>query len=247
MRPTTQVERPYHVYVVEDDAAVRDTLSKYLGHQGVFVTPMAGAEEMLLRLRRYRPDLIVMDANLPKRSGLDACRKLRADGDEIPIIFLSSHGDEIDRVLGLEMGADDYLIKPFSARELLARARAILRRAARAPGVPRAEMAPVNIGECVFDLSRRTLRRDNDERMLGDVEYALLSELTINAGIPLSRERLLATSHSRADDVSVRAVDTGVSRLRKLVEPNPMIPRFIQTVRRHGYVFVRDAGLVTKG
>lgn len=236
--------RPYHLFVVEDDVALRDMLCGYLEKQGVVITPMASAEEMLHRIHRLRPDLIVLDVGLPKMTGLEACRQLRAEGDHVPIIFLTARGEEIDRLLGLEMGADDYLCKPFSARELLARARAVLRRAAFTPGAPLDSSASIQIGACVFEVAARRLHCGGEVRALNTVEYAMLAELTTNAGVIVSRERLIAVSHTRREAVSLRAVDAAVVRLRRALEPDPAVPRYIQTVRGHGYVFVPDGNKV---
>jgi len=237
-KPPLDAERPYHLYVVEDDAALRDMLSAYLEKQGMAVTAMPTAEDMLHRINRLRPDLIVLDVGLPKMTGLEACQKLRHDGDRVPIILLTARSEEIDRVLGLEMGADDYLSKPFSARELLARVRAVLRRAAFTPGSPLDFSAAIQIGEYVFQVSSRSIFRGNESRVLNTVEYAMLAELTTNPNVTVSRDRLMAVSHTRKDAVSLRAVDAAVVRLRKALEPDPAMPRYIQTVRGHGYVFV---------
>lgn len=234
----TASARPYRLFVVEHDAALRDMLCSYLEQQGLAVTPMASAQEMLHRIDRLRPDLIVLDVGQPGMSGLDACRRLRAEGDRVPIILSTAHAEPVDRVLGLEMGADDFLSKPFIVRELLARVRAVLRRAAFTPGEPLASNDAIRIGDYVFRVATRSLSRGNDVRVLNTVEYALLAELTINAGVTVSRERLVAVSHTRKKSVSLRAVDAAMVRLRKLLEPDPAMPRYIQTVRGHGYVFV---------
>lgn len=231
-------EHPYHVFVVEDDVALRDMLCSYLEKQGLGVTATANAEDMLHRIRRLRPDLVVLDIGLPKMSGLDACQRLRAEGDHVPIILLTARDDEIDRVLGLEMGADDYVSKPFSTRELLARVRAVLRRAAFTPGAPLHSSASIQIGEYVFKVADRSLRHGSGVRVLSGVQYAMLAELTTNAGVVVSRERLIAAAHARDDAISLRAVDVAVGRLRKALEPDPAMPRYIQTVRGHGYIFV---------
>ena len=231
-------DKPYHLYVVEDDAAMRDMLTAYLERQGMAVTAMASAEELMRRIHRLRPDLIVLDVMLPGESGLDACRRLREQGDRVPIIVLTARTEEIDRVLGLEMGADDYLGKPFSARELLARIRAVLRRAPMLPGLPAASEREIAIGEHTFVPATRSLLGHGELKVLSTVEYAMLSELVSNPHVPISRERLLAVSHSRTDSLLARTVDVAVMRLRKLVEPDPAMPRFIQTVRGHGYMFV---------
>jgi two-component system, OmpR family, phosphate regulon response regulator OmpR len=231
--------KPYHLYVVEDDASVRDMLADYLEKQGMVVTAMRSADEMLKRIHRLRPDLIVLDVGLPGMSGLDACRKLRGEGDRVPIILLTARSEEVDRVVGLEMGADDYLGKPFSARELLARIHAVLRRASFLPGTPMDDKASIQIGEYTFVVAARSLRgSDGKQRVLNTVEYTLLCELALNANVPISRERLLAVSHGRDDDLLLRTVDTAIMRLRRIVEPDPAQPRYIQTVRGQGYMFV---------
>ncbi|WP_282829089.1 response regulator [Pelomonas sp. V22] len=236
--PGLVTERPFHIYVVEDDAEVRDLVASYLSAQGLAVSAMASAEEMMQRLPRLRPDLLLMDVGLPGRSGLEACQRLRVEGDRLPVILLTGRNDEVDRVLGLEMGADDYLAKPFSPRELLARIHAVLRRTAVLLGSPQVGSASVRIGEYMFFPAERSLHRDGEVRVLNTVEYALLAELSANPGVAVSRERLLAASHDRKDRVTLRAVDAGVMRLRKLVEPDPAMPRYIQTLRGRGYMFV---------
>jgi two-component system, OmpR family, phosphate regulon response regulator OmpR len=239
--PTSDPGKPFHLFVVEDDAALREMLVSYLEKQGLAVTAMNNAEEMLKRMHRLRPDLVVLDVGLPRLSGLEACRQLRAEGDRVPIILLTARTEEIDRVLGLEMGADDYLGKPFSARELLARVRAVLRRSAGAPGTPVGGNAPVRIGQYQFVPASRSLHRldrEHEVRVLSTVEYAMLAELVLNPGVAVSRERLLSASHSRSDTLLLRTVDTAVMRLRRLLEPDPSEPRYLQTVRGHGYMFV---------
>lgn len=232
------IESRCHLYVVEDDAAMRDMLGGYLQKQGLAVTTMAQAEEMFRGLNAQRPDLIIMDVGLPGMDGLDACRRLRAGGDDVPLILLTARGEEIDRVLGLEMGADDYLSKPFSARELLARVKAILRRAQQPQRGGASEDVGVQIGECIFWPAARSLQRGNETRVLNSVEFAMLAELVQQANEPVSRERLLEVSHAGKGDVMLRAVDAAIMRLRKALEPDPARHRYIQTVRGHGYVFV---------
>jgi two-component system phosphate regulon response regulator OmpR len=229
---------PHHLYIVEDDASLREMLQGYFEQQGLMVTAMASAEEMLQRVQRLRPDLILLDIALPGMSGLEACQRLRLGGDRIPIILLTARGDEVDRVIGLEMGADDYVGKPFSIRELLARARSLLRRAAVPPGGVANARGTLRIGEHTFVAATRTLHKGQSVRVLSTVEYALLVELTNSPGVPVGRERLLAVSHARSDVVLLRAVDAAIMRLRKLLEPDAAVPRYIQTVRSQGYMFV---------
>jgi two-component system phosphate regulon response regulator OmpR len=230
--------RPHHLFIVEDDPALRDMLAEYLEKQGLAVTVMSSAEDLLRRIHRLRPDLVVLDVGLPGMSGLDACRRLRAEGDRVPIVLLTARSEEVDRVVGLEMGADDYLGKPFSARELLARVRAVLRRSEVVPGVPRGQAAPVRIGSWTFASASRSLHQGDEVRVLSNIEYSLLAELVANPRVPISRERLLAATHGRADAVLLRTIDVSVMRLRRVLEPDPAEPRYIQTVRGMGYMYV---------
>lgn len=161
----------------------------------------------------------------------------------MPLILVTARNEEIDRVLGLEMGADDYLSKPFSSRELLARVRALLRRVPRhRPPLPdEADTQPdatVRIGEHLFMAASRSLQRGGQMRILSTVEYAILAELVLHPHAAITRERLLQVSHPKDDGVMPRAVDASIVRLRKALEPEPARPRYIQTVRGHGYVFV---------
>ena len=238
------MNKPHHLYVVEDDAALREMLCAYLEKQGLAVTAMPSAEDMLRRIDRLRPDLIVLDVTLPGMSGLQACQRLRAEGDRVPIILLTARVEEVDRVLGLEMGADDYLGKPFSARELLARINAVLRRTAVLPGLPQMHLAEVLVGEHRFSPATRSLAHaaSGMVRVLGGVEFAMLAELVAHPGVPMSRERLVSASHERGEEVQARTVDVGIMRLRRILEPDPAEPRYIQTVRGHGYMFVPGQG-----
>lgn len=240
--------KPTHLFVVEDDPSTRELICSYLTEHAFTVTALQSTEEMLRRIDRNRPDLIIMDISLPGLSGLDACLRIRATGDRVPIILLTARIEEIDRVLGLEMGADDYLGKPFSPRELLARIRAILRRSAFVPGVPNVDQGNVRIGRLTLEAAtRRLIGPDRAWQALTTVEYALLVEFVHNPMIALSRERLLAMMHGRANDLLPRTVDVAVMRLRKIIEPNPSEPRYIQTVRKLGYMFVPDVDSGTAG
>lgn len=236
---TAPTETPHHVFVVEDDDAMRNMLGDYLDRQGLRVTRMSRAEELMREVPQTSPDLVVLDIGLPGMSGLDACRALRLGGYDMPLILLTARCEEVDRVLGLEMGADDYLGKPFSARELLARIRAALRRAHGQVTAPKAETGQeVRIGQHVFDIAARSLRHGSQMRMLNPVEYAMLSELVRSPQVTITREALVSASHSEPDAVMLRAVDAAIMRLRKIVEEDPARPRHIQTVRGQGYVFV---------
>jgi len=240
-RDDAAMNKPFHVHIVDADRASRSALCAYFEAHGLTVTPMESATELLRRLHRNRPDMIIMDSTLPGMSGTQACQRLRAEGDRVPVILLSERNEEIDRVLGLEMGADDLLGKPCSPRELLARVHAVLRRSIVPPGLPMLAMAPVPIGTLQFDIASRCLVQGGQLHVLSTVEYAVLAELVANPGVAVSRERLLAASHSRAEGLLLRAVDVAVMRLRKRVEPDPAQPRYLQTIRGHGYMFVPAA------
>jgi two-component system phosphate regulon response regulator OmpR len=230
------------ILIVDDDIEIRGLLERYLKENGFAVRAVSNGQQMDGVLARERFACLVLDLMMPGEDGLSICRRIRADQNDIPVIMLTAKGDDIDRILGLEMGADDYLAKPFNPRELLARIRALLRRRrlpADAPGAPALD------GEFVFadvriDLAARTLTKDGSQHRLTTGEFALLSALIARPGRPLSRERLLELTQPNDPDVSDRSIDLQVHRLRRLVEADPAAPRFIQTVRGHGYVFVPD-------
>jgi len=236
------MSRPPHLYVVEDDRDLRSMLCAYFARYGIKASPMSSAEEMFAKLALELPDLIVLDVGLPGQSGLGACEQLRRRGDPVGVILLTARTDEVDRVVGLEMGADDYVSKPFSARELLARARAVLRRSSSGaqPVKPPAPADAVRIGDWTYLPTSRSLHRGQEMRILNTVEQALLATLTATPGKPVTRERLLAASHEKKDAGLLRAVDAAIMRLRRVVESVPSNPRYIKTVRFHGYMFVPD-------
>jgi two-component system phosphate regulon response regulator OmpR len=229
-----------HLLLVAPPEPALAPLQDYLQQQGLRLTSVHSVREMERRLPRLRPDLIVLDAALPGMAAFEACRRLRAEGERRGLVLLGAGADEVDRVLALEMGADDVLGRPFSPRELLARLRAVLRRASMEPAPAAGPVQGlVNIGDHQFDLAARSLRRGGGLRMLAAVEYALLAELVLHPHVPLSRERLAAVSHPQQPQaVSARAIDTAIVRLRRLLEPEPARPRHIQTVRGQGYMFV---------
>jgi two-component system, OmpR family, phosphate regulon response regulator OmpR len=226
------------LFVVEDDPAARQMLCDYLVKQGFGVVALTSAEELLLRIHRNRPDLVILDVSLPGMSGLQACKQLRHQGDKVPIILLTALTEEIDRVLGFEMGADDYLGKPYSPRELVGRVRAVLRRVGLQSGLLSA--APdIQMGQVVFQPHARCISwADGRQMTLGSVDYALLFDLATNPQVVISRERLLASAHGNSHTFLPRTVDVAVMRLRKIIEPNPAEPRHLQTVRNRGYVFI---------
>ena len=232
---------PPKILVVDDDVRLRDLLTRYLGEQGFQVSSLADAREIDKKLQRDPPHLIVLDLMLPGEDGLSVCRRLRGAGETVPIIMLTAKGEEVDRIVGLEMGADDYLPKPFNPRELVARIHAVLRRQLErlAPGAPGNE-GSVPFGPYALDLSARALLKDGASISLTTGEFSLLKVFVQHPRQPLAREKLMMLARGRDHEVFDRAIDVQVSRLRKLIEPDPANPRFIQTVWGFGYVYVPD-------
>jgi len=229
------------ILVVDDDGRLRDLLSRYLTEQGFQVTAIADSTQLDRRLQRDPPHLLVLDLMLPGEDGLSVCRRLRGAGETVPIIMLTAKGEEVDRIVGLEMGADDYLPKPFNPRELVARIHAVLRRHGDrpTPGAPTTE-GRVAFGGHMLDLAARTLERDGDVQTLTTGEFSLIEVFVQHPRQPLAREKLMLLARGRDHEVFDRAIDVQVSRLRKLVEPDPAAPRYIQTVWGFGYVYVPE-------
>ncbi|NMF87586.1 two-component system response regulator OmpR [Aromatoleum petrolei] len=231
----------YRVLLVDDDARLRELLSRYLQEQGFTVKAVVDAASMDRALHREHYDVMVLDLMLPGEDGLAICRRLRGDQNAIPIIMLTAKGDDVDRIIGLEMGADDYLAKPFNPRELVARIHAVMRRQPPTlPGAPTIEDEVVKFGNVQVNLGVRSLVRDGEEISLTTGEFSLLKVLLQHPRQPLSRDKLMELARGREYGVFDRAIDVQVSRLRKLVEEDPAKPRYIQTVWGFGYVFVPD-------
>ena len=230
-----------HILIVDDDARLRDLLTRYLGEQGFTVRAVADAAQMDKVRNREHYHLIVLDLMLPGEDGLSICRRLRGQGDRTPIVMLTAKGDEIDRILGLEMGADDYLPKPFNPRELLARINAVLRRqSSLPPGAPEDLPEITRFGHIEVDYAARTLKRGDEVLSLTTGEFAVLKVLLQHPGPPLSRDKLMTLARGREQGPFDRAIDVQMSRLRKLIEADPAQPRYLQTVWGFGYVFVPD-------
>lgn len=226
------------IFVVDDDAEVRTMIEEYLSRQDFEVIGMASADELLRRLSRLRPELIVLDVMMPGTGGLQALRKLREGGDDIPVIMLTALSDHGDRINGLDIGADDYLGKPFNARELLARIRAVLRRHRTPSALLPDQDQPFSIGRCTLDPRSRSLSRDGEDLQLNPADFAVLRALIQHPLKPMSRDRLLELTTMRGTDKSGRSIDVQILRLRRLIEDNPDQPVHLQTVRGVGYVFV---------
>lgn len=235
------METRQRILVIDDDARLRELLQRYLDEQGFDVRAVHDGTAMDQALRLGRFQLLVLDLMLPGEDGLAILRRLRAAGEQVPVILLTAKGDEIDRIIGLEMGADDYLPKPFNPRELVARIHAVLRRKGCQPvGAPEAEERSIAFGDCELNLATRALTRNGQALALTSGEFALLKVLLMHPRQPLSRDKLMALARGREHEPFDRAIDVQISRLRKLVEPEPSKPRYLQTVWGHGYVFVPD-------
>ena len=229
------------ILIVDDDARLRDLLTRYLTEQGFQVQALPDGSQLDRKLQRDPPHLLVLDLMLPGEDGLSICRRLRGSGESVPVIMLTAKGEDVDRIVGLEMGADDYLPKPFNPRELVARIHAVLRRQTErlAPGAPAAD-GSIQFGPFVLDLSTRMLKRNDEPITLTTGEFALLKALAMHPRQPLAREKLMLLARGRDHEVFDRAIDVQISRLRKLVEDDPSSPRYIQTVWGFGYVFVPE-------
>lgn len=226
--------------IVDDDLRLRTLLERYLNEQGCTVKTVSDGKQMDSALGQESYDLIVLDVMLPGEDGVSICARLRGQGSIIPILMLTAKGDEIDRIIGLEVGADDYLAKPFNPRELLARIKAVLRRQIRSVPAGPAAGSPVAFGRCQLNLGTRQLFRNGEEVPLTSGEFALLKVLISHPQRPLSREKLMDLARGREHEAFDRSIDVQISRLRRLVEPDPAKPRYIQTVWGVGYVFVPD-------
>jgi len=233
------MDREFHILVVDDDREIRDLLARFLKKHGCRVTAAADGREMQAALTDRRIDLVVLDLMLPGEDGLTLCRRIRGRSD-LPIIMLTAMGEDIDRIIGLEVGADDYLAKPFNPRELLARIRAVLRRAGARP-----EGAPDDGGELAFAGWRLTRTRraltgpDGAPVELTSGEFDLLQALVERPRRVLSREQLLDLTQGREAGPFDRSVDVLISRIRRKIEADPAKPTIIKTVRGGGYMLAQ--------
>lgn len=234
-----------HVLIVDDDREIRDLLARFLARHGLRTSIAADGREMRKVLADRAVDLVVLDVMLPGEDGLSLCRTLRASSD-VPVIMLTAMGEEVDRIVGLEMGADDYLAKPFNPRELYARIKAVLRRTA-APPRQRRDAAGGGAGSRLgfagwtMDLDRRALTSPDGVLVpLSTGEFDLLAAFATHARRVLSRDQLLDLARGRDAQPFDRSIDVQVSRLRRKIETNPAEPELIKTVRGGGYLFTAE-------
>jgi DNA-binding response OmpR family regulator len=222
------------ILIIDDDSRLAGLVADYLGQAGFQTSVSTTAREGIERLKREPFDALVLDLMLPDADGLEVCRRIRETSD-LPLVMLTARGDAMDRVVGLELGADDYLAKPFEPRELLARLRAVLRRK-----VGSTKRDVLRFGRLEIDRGARRVRLDGAERTLTSYQFALLNALADHAGRVMSRDQLMDLLRGEALEAFDRSVDVHVSRIRAAIEDDPKNPRRIITVRGAGYVFAKD-------
>jgi DNA-binding response OmpR family regulator len=221
------------IYVVDDDPGIRELLTEYLANQGYEVAQADGAKALEALLAERVPSLVVLDLMMPGEDGLSIARRLKAGAGTPPIIMLSAKGEDIDRIIGLEVGADDYLPKPFNPRELVARIKAVLRRGNAPEGVVRI----VRFGPFSLNLDARSLNREEEEIVLTSGEFSLLEIFVQHPNRALSRDWLMDQLRGFERDPFDRSIDVRVNRLRKKIEADATNPRYIKTVWGQGYLF----------
>jgi DNA-binding response OmpR family regulator len=235
--PVSTTPTPLLVLLVEDDLRLATLTREYLESHGMAVVHVSDGRRGQDEALSGRYDAVLLDLMLPGKDGLEVCREIRARSD-VPVVVLTARGEEADRVMGLELGADDYLAKPFSPRELLARIRAVVRRAKGRAGPAR---EAVKVGGLVVDPAGRRVVLDGREIALTGYEFALLHALARRAGRVLAREQLMELAKGSADDAFDRSIDVHVSRLRQKLGDDPKRPRLIKTVRGAGYLLAGEA------
>ena len=224
------------ILVVEDEMKISRLVRDYLTHAGFDVTVVGNGEAALASVRGTKPDLVVLDLGLPTTDGLDVARELHRSSS-VPIVMLTARGEEADRIVGLELGADDYIVKPFSPRELVARVRAVLRRTDPATG---AKAEQVRVGDLEVDLVRMRVRVSGRPVELTPTEFELLTALAREPGRVFTRGQLLDAIHGVAIESYERAIDAHVKNLRRKIEPVPARPQYVLTVHGVGYRFADD-------
>jgi len=235
-------EAPTRILIIDDDLRTRALLERYLKDQGFAAMAVENGRSLERILAEHHIDLLVLDLMLPGEDGLSLCRRLRGGGINLPIIMLTAKGDDVDRIIGLEVGADDYVSKPFNPRELVARINAVLRRRqpAATPGAPALQESMIRFGHCELNLGTRTLVKSGKPLALTTGEFGVLESLVTHPRQPMSREKLMELARGREHGAYDRSMDVQISRLRRLVEDTPSTPRYIQTVWGFGYVFVPE-------
>jgi two-component system, OmpR family, phosphate regulon response regulator OmpR len=228
------------IIVLDDEAELRNMLQRFLSAQGFEVRVVENGQRLDRYLQREPYDLLVLDWMMEPEDGLSVCRRLRAEGQTLPILMLTAKGDPVDKVVGLETGADDYLAKPFLPQELVARVRALLRRQKIAAGDPTLNTQVLRFGEFSLDLGRQTLSRAGVPFEIHSAQMQLLHALGSSPNRAVSRDNLIARSRGRGHEALDRSIDVQVLRLRQLIEEDPTKPRFIKTVWGVGYMLLAE-------
>ena len=227
------------IAIIDDDKKIRDLIKQYLNDQGFECFVGEQGKDLDQIIQKKDIDLIVLDLMLPNESGLDICKRIRVNKVNIPIIMLTAKGDEVDRIIGLEMGADDYLPKPFNPRELLARINSIFRRHEMETNdnVINRSASIIKFDNFEFNSHERTLKKEQQAIDLTSGEFSLLKVFIENANQPLSRDQIMQLAKGKELDVFDRSIDVQISRIRKLIEDNPNKPKYLKTKWGYGYVF----------
>jgi two-component system, OmpR family, phosphate regulon response regulator OmpR len=237
------------ILVLDDEAEIRSMLERFLTSNGFEVRTVRNGAQLTTFLERHPYDLLILDLMMPGEDGLSICKRLRAQGETLSILMLTARGDPIDRVIGLEFGADDYLAKPFLPGELLARVRAMLRRRQMlmrqqdviVGALLDSEPGLLRFGSFILDVGQRELRRDNNVRVaIGNAEMGLLCGLAQTPNRPVSRANLIERVHGPRFDTGERSVDVQIARIRQIVETNASLPRYIRTVWGVGYMLIAE-------
>ena len=231
-------ENQHVLALIDDDPKILELTASYLMDQGFNVHTGKNGKELDEILKKYAADLIILDLMMPEESGLQICQRLRVNEVVIPIIMLTAKGDEVDRIVGLEMGADDYLPKPFNPRELLARINAIIRR--KETFSKKSTIKPINFGNFVFDIQNRNLTQNGKNISITTGEFDLLKVFAERPKQPLSRDQIMQLARGKELDVFDRSIDVQISRIRKLIEDDPNNPKYLQTKWGFGYIFNPD-------
>ena len=224
--------------LIDDDPKILELTAKYLRDQKFTVYTGKNGKELDEIIKKYAADLIILDLMMPEESGLQICQRLRVNDVLIPIIMLTAKGDEVDRIVGLEMGADDYLPKPFNPRELLARINAIIRR--KETFSKKSSKNSIKFGDFLFNIQNRSLSKDGKSISITTGEFNLLKVFTERPKQPLSRDQIMQLARGKELDVFDRSIDVQISRIRKLIEDDPNNPKYLQTKWGFGYIFNPD-------
>ena len=231
-------ENRHVLALIDDDPKILELTASYLRDQEFTVYTGKGGKDLDEILKKYAADLIILDLMMPEESGLQICQRLRVNEVVIPIIMLTAKGDEVDRIVGLEMGADDYLPKPFNPRELLARINAIIRR--KETFSIKSSTKKINFGNFIFDIQNRSLSKKGKNISITTGEFNLLKVFTERPKQPLSRDQIMQLARGKELDVFDRSIDVQISRIRKLIEDDPNNPKYLQTKWGFGYIFNPD-------